>query len=224
MAKDTEELKLILDMAANGGKMQAQNEMLQERNAQLEKDNEQLKNENTELRNENTELWNENMEVKKELAEKKRESEEKDRRIEELEARLMYEIPSENAETCAQGPVVMVNNFYYVLSWPKTVEYVGSLDSNGRMRAGHFIHHTLPDGINLNFVKRVDELTKLEAPQDQRLADALEKVAERPTTQNIYGDKNEFTEDSKMVKLALPADADPVEIATQLTEEQDLLD
>ena len=28
MAKDAEELKIILDMAANGGKMQAQNEML----------------------------------------------------------------------------------------------------------------------------------------------------------------------------------------------------
>ena len=31
MAKDAEELKIILDMAANGGKMQAQNEMLLKR-------------------------------------------------------------------------------------------------------------------------------------------------------------------------------------------------
>ena len=136
----------------------------------------------------------------------------------------MCEMPSGNTETCAQGPVLMVNNFYYVLSWPKTVEYVGKLDSQGRMSAGHFIHQTLPDGINMNFVKRVDELTKLEAPQDQRLADAMEKVAGRPTTQNIYGDKNEFTEDSKMVKLALPNDADPAEIVTQITEQQKLLD
>ena len=210
MAKNAEELKMILDMAANGGKMQAQNEMLMDRLAQKDKEIEGLKNENKELKNG--------------LTEKTKECEEKDRRIEELEARLMCEMPSENAETCAQGPVLMVNNFYYVLSWPKTVEYVGKLDSNGRKSAGHFIHHTLPDGINMSFVKRVDELTKLVGPQDQRLADAMEKVAGRPTTQNIYGDKNEFTEDSKMVKLALPNDADPAEIVTQITEQQKLLD
>ena len=210
MAKNAEELKMILDMAANGGKMQAQNEMLKDRLAQKDKEIEGLKNENKELKNG--------------LAEKTKECEEKDRRIEELEARLMCEMPSENAETCAQGPVLMVNNFYYVLSWPKTVEYVGKLDSNGRKSAGHFIHQTLPDGINMSFVKRVDELTKLVGPQDQRLADAMEKVAERPTTQNIYGDKNEFTEDSKMVKLALPSNADPAEIARQIAEQQKLLD
>ena len=210
MAKDAEELKIILDMAANGGKMQAQNEMLLKRIAQLENDLKRQKNENKKLKND--------------LADKTKECEVKDHRIEELEARLMCETPSGNTETCAQGPVLMVNNFYYVLSWPKTVEYVGKLDSQGRMSAGHFIHQTLPDGINMSFVKRVDELTKLEAPQDQRLADAMEKVAGRPTTQNIYGDKNEFTEDSKMVKLALPNDADPAEIVTQITEQQKLLD
>ena len=203
MAKNAEELKMILDMAANGGKMQAQNEMLMDRLSQKE---------------------NEIKSLKYNLAEKTKECEEKDRRIEELEARLMCEMPSENTETCAQGPVLMVNNFYYVLSWPKTVEYVGKLDSDGRKSAGHFIHQTLPDGINMSFVKRVDELTKLVGPQDQRLADAMEKVAERPTTQNIYGDKNEFTEDSKMVKLALPSNADPAEIARQIAEQQKLLD
>jgi len=120
--------------------------------------------------------------------------------------------------------VVMVNNFYYVLSWPKTVEYVGSLDSNGRISAGHFIHHTMPDGINMNFVKRVDELTKLDAPQDKRLADAIERVADRPTTQNIYGDKNDFNEDSKMVKVMLPEEADPTEIAMRITNQQNILE
>ena len=210
MAKDAEELKIMFDMAAKGGKMHAKNEMLLKRIAQRENDLKRQKNENKKLKND--------------LADKTKESEEKDHRIEELEARLMCEMPSGNTETCAQGPVLMVNNFYYVLSWPKTVEYVGKLDSQGRMSAGHFIHQTLPDGINMSFVKRVDELTKLEAPQDQRLADAMEKVAGRPTTQNIYGDKNEFTEDSKMVKLALPNDADPAEIVTQITEQQKLLD
>lgn len=36
MAKDVEELRMILDMAANGGKMQAQNEMLLDRITQME--------------------------------------------------------------------------------------------------------------------------------------------------------------------------------------------
>jgi hypothetical protein len=210
MAKDVEELKMILDMAANGGKMQAQNEMLLEKMAQLENDLKRQKNENKKLKND--------------LAEKTKECEDKDRRIEELEAKLTYEIPSENSETSAQGAVVMVNNFYYVLSWPKTVEYVGSLDSNGRISAGHFIHHTMPDGINMNFVKRVDELTKLDAPQDKRLADAIERVADRPTTQNIYGDKNDFNEDSKMVKVMLPEEADPTEIAMRITNQQNILE
>ena len=210
MAKDIEELKMILDMAANGGKMQAQNEMLLDKIAQLENEIKRQKNEIKKLRND--------------LAEKAKECEEKDHRIEELEAKLMCEIPSGDSDTCAKGPVVMVNNFYYVLSWPKTVDYVTKLDSNGRMSAGHFIHHTLPDGINMNFVKRVDELTMLETPQDQRLADAMEKVAGRPTTQNIYGDKNEFTEDSKMLKLALPADANPAEIAMQIAGQQNILE
>ena len=51
MAKDAEELKIILDMAANGGKMQAQNEMLLKRIAQLENDLKRQKNENKKLKN-----------------------------------------------------------------------------------------------------------------------------------------------------------------------------
>ena len=56
--------------------------------------------------------------------------------------------------------------------------------------------------------------------KEDELAKALKKIAERPTTQNIYGDKNEFNEDSKMLKLTLPADADPAEIAMRIAEQQ----
>lgn len=171
MEKNVEELKLILDVAANSGKMQAQNEMLLEKIARLEKDNKRLENENKKLKND--------------LADKTKECEDKDQRIAELEARAMYEIPADNPEAGCQSPVVMVNNFYYVLSWPKTVAYVGTLDTDGRLYASHFIHQTLPDGIPIQFINKVDNLTRLEARQDQRLADAMEKVAERPTTQNI---------------------------------------
>ena len=48
----------------------------------------------------------------------------------------------------------------------------------------------------------------------------MKKIAERPTTQNIYGDKNVFKEDSKLLKLTLPADADPTEIAMRIAEQQ----
>ena len=54
----------------------------------------------------------------------------------------------------------------------------------------------------------------------ERLADAMEEAAKKPTTQNIYGDKNDFNEDAKLLKLTLPADADPAEIAMRIAEQQ----
>ena len=172
MEKNVEELKMILDMAQNGGKMQAQNEMLQEKIASRDEYIKRLEEENRTL--------------KDDLAQKTKECEEKDQRIAELEAKAMYEIPSDNADETCQSSVVLVNNFYYVLSWSKTVEYVGSLDSNGRVVACHFIHHTLPDNMPVQFIKKVDDLTKLEGSQEKRLAVAIEKVADRPTTENHY--------------------------------------
>ena len=157
---------MILDMAANGGKMQAKNEMLLEKITDMEKEILRLTSENATLRGQ--------------LSAKTAE-------CEELQAKIMCNEELDEQETGSQGQFVMVNNFYYVLSWPKTVEYVGTLDSNGRMSAGHFIHHTLPDGVPRRFIKKVDELTKLEVRQEKRLAEAIEKVAERPTTMNnIY--------------------------------------
>jgi len=206
MGKDIEELKIILDMAANGGKMQAQNEMLLERIAQLENENKRLRNENKKVRND--------------LAEKTRECDERDQRIEELEAKLMCEIPSDNPDAGCQSSVVMVNNFYYVLSWPKTVAYVDTLDSDGRKSACHFIHHTLPDGIPVQFIKKVDDLTRLEVRQEKRLADAIEKVAERPTTQNtIYPQDGSTTNvscdmQSPEFKMLPPVTGTPVQQTT----------
>lgn len=205
MAKDAEELKIILDMAANGGKMQAMNEMLLEKIAALEAENKELKAENQMLHHENADL-NERLSMKT-------------NECKELEEKMMYTTAYEQQDASQQGPV-LINSFYYVLSWPKTVAYVGALDSDGRKSAGHFIHQTLPDDVPRGFIRRVDELTKLECRQDKRLADALEEVAKKPTTQNIYGDKNDFNEDAKMLKLTLPANADPAEIAMRIAEQQ----
>lgn len=69
------------------------------------------------------------------------------------------------------------------------------------------------------FAKVKEQQNRQEQKQD-KLADAVEKAANRPTTQNIYGDKNEFKEDAKMLKLTLPADADPAEIAMRIAGQQ----
>ena len=52
------------------------------------------------------------------------------------------------------------------------------------------------------------------------LNETLKKAANKPMTQNIYGDKNEFKEGAKMLKLTTPADADPAEIAMRIAEQQ----
>jgi hypothetical protein len=64
------------------------------------------------------------------------------------------------------------------------------------------------------------EIASLAEDTQDKLATAIERAASRPSTQNIYGDKNEFNEDAKMLKLTLPADADPAEIAMRIAEQQ----
>lgn len=61
-------------------------------------------------------------------------------------------------------------------------------------------------------------LAKQQEQQDrqQELDKAVKKSLEEPRTQNIYGDKNEFTADSKLVKMELPINADPVEVAQRI--------
>ena len=54
----------------------------------------------------------------------------------------------------------------------------------------------------------------------KELTGVVKKSLEEPRVQNIYGDKNEFKEDAKMLKLTLPADADPAEIAMRIAEQQ----
>jgi hypothetical protein len=83
--------------------------------------------------------------------------------------------------------VVVVNN-YYVLSVPKTYKYVNALDNAGRRFVGHFIHQTMSDGTPQSVMAQVDEMTQLEGSQEGRLADAMEELAKKPTTQNNYGD------------------------------------
>lgn len=176
MTKGTEELKIIIDLAQNGGKMEAKNEILQEKMSRYEKDTKRLENENKKLR--------------ADLTEKTRECDELKQRNKELEAMMANgSFMGDSLESAGQNKVVVVNNYYYVLSWLKTIDYMGGLDADHRMFAGHMILHTLADGTPPQVLNKVNEVTRLENLQDKRLADAIEKVAERPTTeQNVYGD------------------------------------
>ncbi len=48
----------------------------------------------------------------------------------------------------------------------------------------------------------------------------LKKVANKPTTQNIYGDKNDFQSGANHVTMTIPQGADPAEIAARIAEQQ----
>lgn len=171
MLESTEELKIVLDLAAIKGRKEAENEILGAQNKQLEEDNTKLMS----LLNEKEKL----------LAEKDGIIEDLKQRISEMEALLAN-------NTCAadgQKQVVYVNQ-YILLDGPKTVNYVCALDNTQKMFAGHLLLHTLADNTPKQIYDKVNKITQLTTDPTERLIDTMEKVAERPVKQeNIYGDK-----------------------------------
>ena len=87
----------------------------------------------------------------------------------------------------------------------------------GQKQTIELLVHWLRDDYEQSHPQELDVLAE---DTQAKLADAVEKAANKPTTQNIYGDKNEFKEDAKLLKLTLPADADPAEIAMRIAEQQ----
>ena len=87
----------------------------------------------------------------------------------------------------------------------------------GQKQTIELLVHWLRDDYEQSHPQEIDSLAE---DTQAKLANAIEKVANKPTTQNVYGDKNDFKEDSKMLKLTLPADADPAEIAMRIAEQQ----
>ena len=55
---------------------------------------------------------------------------------------------------------------------------------------------------------------------DHASAPYYEAGAESSTTQNIYGDKNEFQDGAQLLKMSIPEGADPAEIAARIAEQQ----
>lgn len=118
----------------------------------------------------------ENMRLRKELAAREEIIKMQNCRIQELES--MVEL---------QGAQRVVVQRFFVLSMPKTVDYVSSLNNNERRFVGHLFHHTLIDGTPVSVIEQVDEMTCLEGSHTKQLAESLEKVASRETV-NVGGD------------------------------------
>ena len=67
--------------------------------------------------------------------------------------------------------------------------------------------------------KQKEQQDRQEQKQD-KMIEEVEKAANKPTTQNIYGDKNEFQDGAQLLKMGIPEGADPAEIAARIAEQQ----
>ena len=126
MIEGSEELKMVLELAASKGRKEAENEMLETQKKQLEEAN--------------TKLLRQLSQKDKLLKEKEKIIEEQRRRISDMEALVAN-------QTCAaegQKQVVYVSQ-YFLLDAPKTFSYVCTLNNSQRMFAGHLLLHTMAD-------------------------------------------------------------------------------
>ena len=118
------------------------------------------------------------------LKQKDNEIVERDKRIAYLEERL--------AQVMEQKKPLVVNN-YYMLSVPKTRDYVCHLDNRDRRFVGHFMHHTLPDDTPMSVIEQVNEMTRLEHQEGQVVMhNNYGPVNGNITTQNVEMPKTEM--------------------------------
>lgn len=97
-------------------------------------------------------LMEENLEMHRKLDEDQEEIARRDARIAELEAML---------QKVMNRPQVVVNQ-YFMLSVPRTRDYVSTLSNDGRQFVGHMLHHTLSEDTPRHVIDQVDEITRLE--------------------------------------------------------------
>ena len=72
------------------------------------------------------------------------------------------------------------------------------------------------------YAQQKEQQDRLEQKQD-KLMEEVERAANKPTTQNIYGDKNELQNGAQLLKINIPEGAEPAEIAARITEQQQAL-
>ena len=70
--------------------------------------------------------------------------------------------------------------------------------------------------------KAQEQQDKQEQKQD-KMIEEVKKVANKPTTQNIYGDKNDFQSGAQLLKMGIPQGTDPAKIAARIAEQQQAL-
>lgn len=198
MPKDIEELKIILDLAKAGGKMEEQLRQTMAENKTLKA---QIKEKDKTIE-----------EHVRQLDAKGKEIAEKDMRIRELEAivaggAVAVAAPNaDNNKNAGSVPPLVVIQQYILLDGAKTVAYVCSLDNDHKMFAGHLLHHTMAANTPKHIYDRVDAMTQLESNQTGRLADAVEKMADKPTeptvrAEHYYGAGANHEDHSRNISL-----------------------
>ena len=220
MADNVETLEFVAKLAGERGELKAQYEHKMSEVEKLQKEIAEMNKLIETLQQRIAELEGEREDAAKKdavIAEREKRITDQDKRIASQEERIS-ELEMLVQQVSGQTTVV-VNNFF-MLSIDKTVSYVSTLDNNGRLFVGHFIHHTMPDGTPLSVIAQVDEMTRLQGSQEERLAVAIEEIAKQPTTQNIYGDKNEFNAASTQMKVTVPDGADAADIASRIADRQ----
>ena len=213
MADNVETLEFVAKLAGERGELKAQYEHKMSEVEKLQKEIAEMNKLIETLQQRIAELEGEREDAAKKdavIAAQEERIASQEERISELEM-LVQQVSGQTT--------VVVNNFF-MLSIDKTVSYVSTLDNNGRLFVGHFIHHTMPDGTPLSVIAQVDEMTRLQGSQEERLAVAIEEIAKQPTTQNIYGDKNEFNAASTQMKVTVPDGADAADIASRIADRQ----
>ena len=70
----------------------------------------------------------------------------------------------------------------------------------------HMLHHTVPDDTPISVIQQIDEITSLDGNQTARLADAMEGLAKKPTTQNNFGNIGNYNGhvDEQMNSFPMP--------------------
>jgi len=108
-------------------------------------------------------------------------------KLEERCCQLEERVLKESETELQQEPRIVINN-YIILSKPKTVTYVSSLDDNGRMFASHMLTNTISDNCTLNDYDTIKQITQLGGvAREQQLKDAIKEAATHPSTviQNV---------------------------------------
>ena len=106
------------------------------------------------------------------------------------------------------------------LDIPTTIARVVAFGNDSQKQTIELLVHWLRDDYEQS---HCEEIESLAADSQVRLANAIEKAANKPATQHIYGDKNEFQGGAQLLKMGLPEGADPAEIAARIAEQQQAL-